>query len=1204
MFSSFRNLLGRFLNRTTLTILLLLLLSLVIWYVGPLFAMSLANAQWQPLGPEWVRWMVIASIWLLWLLKRLIHWWRQRNINGALLGQLAKMQATPADGQAAGTQEVAELNKRFKEASDILKKTRFSSNDKKGLLAGLSKQYVYQLPWYAFIGAPGSGKTTALINAGLTFPLADQFGKAAIRGIGGTRNCDWWFTNEAVLIDTAGRYTTQESNQSVDKAEWMGFLNLLKRFRPRQPLNGVLLTLSVSDLLQMNAQEREVHAATLKARLNELREGLGVQFPVYVLVTKTDLLSGFQEYFLNLNREDRAQVWGFTLPYDPKAAPPAVREVFNTEFDLLYQRLNDGMHARLLAEPDLSRRALAYTLPQQLAGLRDVLGRLLASVFSESKFNEQPLLRGVYFTSGTQEGTPFDRVLGAMQRTFRIPTKLAGAENQGGTGKSFFLQDLLQKVIFPEHFIAGRNLGAETRMRWLRRAGMAACGLLFVAANVAWSPWVSYGNNVDYINEVDGKAQLLRTSVDAIPAVASEDATTLLPLLNQAREVAWSSKFNFNQVPWGYRYGLYQGYKLDAAGQIAYTRLLDEAFLPRIATRLEALLRNAPPDNSDYLYQALKAYLMLGGAGRFDADALKLWINSDWDHAVSATVEQRQQLNSHLDALMGNRVVISPFPLNQELVRKAREILNQQPPANRTYSRIKARLLGPDPAEFTIASVAGIEAPNVLTRASRQPLNVGIAGLFTLKGYPLFQKEVAAALADIGAEDAWVLGRAKPNAASVLNPGEVMQQSQQITRLYLTEYAKIWQDYLADVRLIPRNGLAETIQVTRVLASAESPLLLLTRAAARETTLINTDSSAGTRVDQALTRLDRLKQEVTRAATLGIGGPTGSTGLDDKIEMIVQGPFTPLHAITKGAPGTAQIDLLSKVLDDFQASLVAADSALRGGTVPRTQDAENRLRSEAARMPAPVRAVLEALVTQASQQVAGGARSSASANVKGGVGQTCAAVISGRYPFSRGAQQDVQANDFAQVFSPGGLMDDTFQKNLAPFVDTSKATWAPRPGPEGAAAGSAGDLAQFQRASIIRDAFFAPGSRSMKFDLIVRISQTGGADKVELDIDGQSIIATPGNDGSKRVSWPGVRGTNQVRLLVGGKATPALATEGAWALHRLIDRGQVQGGTPPERVVVNFVAEGRNISIEFTAQSVRNPLRLPQLEGFSCPGRG
>lgn len=1203
MLSSIRRFLGYFINGTTLAIVFLLLSSLLVWYVGPLLAISLSSARLEPLAPEWVRWSVIAVIWLLWLAKVAIRWWRHRNMNEALLSQLVKLQTPPAgEGPAAGSREVAELGRRFEEAAGVLKKMRFAASDKGGVLAGLSQQYLYQLPWYAFIGAPGSGKTTALLNAGLTFPLADQFGKAAIRGVGGTRNCDWWFTNEAVLIDTAGRYTTQESNEVTDKAEWQGFLGLLKRFRPRQPLNGVLLTLSVSDLLQMSAQEREVHAATLKSRLAELRESLGVQFPVYVLVTKADLLSGFLEYFLNCTREERAQVWGFTLAYDPaNTTTVAVRDIFTREFDLLYQRLNDGMHERLLAEPDLSRRALAYSLPQQLSGLRDVIGRLLASVFSESKFNEQPLLRGVYFTSATQEGTPFDRVLGAMQRTFGVASKVTGVEASAGTGKSFFLQDLLQKVVFPEHFIAGRNLAAERRLQLMLAAGIAACAALFVLANIAWSPWVSYGNNSRYVEEIGAKAQALRAAVETIPATPDENAAALLPVLNQARSVAWSDQFDFASAPWRYRYGLYQGPKLDTAGQIVYSRLLDEAFLPRLATRLESLLRNAPPANPDFQYQALKAYLMLGGTGRFDAGALKLWIRADWDRTLASfTVEQRKQLDEHLDALMRDKVVISPFPLNQELVRSARAVLNQQPPANRTYSRIKARLLGPDPPEFTIAGVAGPEAPNVLVRASRQPLNAGIPGLFTTRGYPRFQKELAAAMADMGLEDAWVLGRAAPSAkVAPPNPVELMQQTQQVTRLYLTEYAKLWQDYLNDVRLIGRGSLSDTIAVTRLLASVDSPLLLLTRAAAKETTL-RADSGSGTRVDQAMDKLGRLKQEVTAAAGMA-GGLNAPTGLDDKIEMIVQGPFSALHNVTRGAPGTAPIDALGKVLEEYLASLVAAESALRGGTIPRTQDAENRLRAEAARMPQPVRGVLEALVAQATQQIAGGTRSSASASVKGGVGQTCAAVIAGRYPLSRRATQDVQPNDFAQVFAPGGLMDETFQKNLAPYVDTSKATWTPRPGPEGAAAGSASDLAQFQRASVIRDAFFAPGSRSMKFDLIVRVVQLGGADKVELDIDGQVISATAASDGSKRISWPGIRGTNQVRLTV-GKAAP-LSTEGAWALHRLIDRGQVQGGTSPERVLVNFTVDGRTVGIEFTAQSVRNPLRLPQLESFACPGR-
>ena len=62
------------------------------------------------------------------------------------------------------------------------------------------------------IGPPGSGKTTALINSGLKFPLARGATPEAVAGVGGTRYCDWWFTEDAVLIDTAGRYTTQDSD--------------------------------------------------------------------------------------------------------------------------------------------------------------------------------------------------------------------------------------------------------------------------------------------------------------------------------------------------------------------------------------------------------------------------------------------------------------------------------------------------------------------------------------------------------------------------------------------------------------------------------------------------------------------------------------------------------------------------------------------------------------------------------------------------------------------------------------------------------------------------------------------------------------------------------------------------------------------------------------------------------------------------------
>jgi type VI protein secretion system component VasK len=129
------------------------------------------------------------------------------------------------------------------------------------------------LPWYLIIGPPGCGKTTALVNSGLRFPLADQFGKNAIEGTGGTRNCDWWFTDEAVLLDTAGRYTTQDSYAEVDSAAWGGFLGMLKKYRPRRPINGVLVALSLADLIQQSDAEREQRLSQrLLRRLQEERD--------------------------------------------------------------------------------------------------------------------------------------------------------------------------------------------------------------------------------------------------------------------------------------------------------------------------------------------------------------------------------------------------------------------------------------------------------------------------------------------------------------------------------------------------------------------------------------------------------------------------------------------------------------------------------------------------------------------------------------------------------------------------------------------------------------------------------------------------------------------------------------------------------------------------------------------------------------------
>ncbi|TJV46538.1 MAG: type VI secretion system membrane subunit TssM, partial [Mesorhizobium sp.] len=212
------------------------------------------------------------------------------------------------------------------------------------------RNFLYEVPWYVVIGPPGAGKTTALVNSGLNFPLAGSGHAQPVAGVGGTRSCDWWFTDQAVLIDTAGRYTTQDSNAQSDKKSWLAFLSLLKGYRTRQPINGVILAISLADLISLDDRQLAVHVVEIRSRLREIHETLKIQFPVYLLFTKADLVSGFMDYFGGFDEQRRRKVWGATFQTADRSKNMAGEAP--AEFDALAKRLAEEMADRLQEEAD------------------------------------------------------------------------------------------------------------------------------------------------------------------------------------------------------------------------------------------------------------------------------------------------------------------------------------------------------------------------------------------------------------------------------------------------------------------------------------------------------------------------------------------------------------------------------------------------------------------------------------------------------------------------------------------------------------------------------------------------------------------------------------------------------------------------------------------------------------------------------------
>ena len=532
------------------------------WFAGD----AVALGDWRPLEGPVERGVFVAAVVIAWLGWEIYRRRRALRDNVRLLDGLAGGVADQ-DSAARAAHEIEVLRQRFEEALGVLRKARFRGADGE-------RRTVSELPWYMFIGGPGSGKTTALLNASLRFPLGDPRAGDTLQGVGGTRNCDWWFTDEAVLLDTAGRYTTQSSDKQADAAAWMGFLDLLKRSRPRQPLNGAIVTLNAADLVHWNDEELSTYAAHVRDRVAELYARLGVRLPIYLMVTKTDLLAGFSEYFSEFDSSARGQVWGMTFAVDEFAADPhAVVARFDDEFRLLEHRLYAMLPARLQEERDLQRRAAVYRFPQQFRGTAPLIAHFLEAAFSTGWSGELPLLRGVYFTSGTQEGSPIDRVLGTLARNFNLERKVQPPTL--GSGKSFFLRRLLKDVVFGESGLAGADQAGERGRRVGRGVALAAMAAASVLLVAGWT--VSFFGNLQRIEGVAARTAEAKRELDALAGAQPGDEARVVTVLNKLRDLRQGSG------TWSTGLGLSQDAKLDAQAERAYQNALREMLLPRLA---------------------------------------------------------------------------------------------------------------------------------------------------------------------------------------------------------------------------------------------------------------------------------------------------------------------------------------------------------------------------------------------------------------------------------------------------------------------------------------------------------------------------------------------------------------------------------------------------------------------------------------------
>ncbi len=367
---------------------------------------------------------------------------------------------------------------------------------------------VYKLPWYLIVGEPGSGKTEAVRHCNVGFPpgLQDE-----LQGAGGTINMNWWFTNHAVMLDTAGRLMFEEIKPG-ESSEWREFLQLLRRNRPNCPVNGLLLVIPAESLIRDTTDDISKKAGKIAQQLDVIQRTLDVRFPVFILITKCDLLSGFREFFEGLNNpQTQHQMIGWTNP-EPRDAvfqPSKVTDYLQTVVDRVSKR-RLGLLRDPVPEKEGGKRAdevdALYGLPHSLSLIGPRLRSYLETIFVAGEWSAKPLfLRGIYFTSAMREGAALDQELAQALGVALddLPEGRAWERE-----RAYFLRDMFMEKAFREKGLVTRATNTNKLVR-RRRLFLYGSGILAFLAllGLSYAGYMSLKESVGQQSLLWGQAK-------------------------------------------------------------------------------------------------------------------------------------------------------------------------------------------------------------------------------------------------------------------------------------------------------------------------------------------------------------------------------------------------------------------------------------------------------------------------------------------------------------------------------------------------------------------------------------------------------------------------------------------------------------------------------------------------------------------------
>lgn len=1102
----------------TLTLLSILsLLSAAIWVYGP----HLAWGNFTPLAQPEKRGYVIACIFLIWVLEFLII---DMDLPNPFQFKDSFIQ-----------KKLLACQNRFRGAMQFLKKTTVSKN---GKFVRLS-----QLPWYLLIGPAESGKTSLLAQSNVHFILQRQFPQTKPL-IEPSEHCDWWITRDAAIIDVPGKYLSSINvapngqKPASYPVLWKFFLQLIKRQRGKQGINGLIIALPLPELMkEADPKKYQLLIDSFFQRINELHQLFPHHIPFHLLITKCDLLTGFNEYFSELGTDEAAQAWGITL--SDVAGSEKMYQAFTQRFNILIKKLNEQLLMRLHQERNAAARPHIKDFPLEVERLKESSLEFIKKLIAQCKGLQ---LQGVYLSSSTQ-----------LQPESQETALISPSQAMQGNIQLFQAPELINRPYFIKQFLTHSLSGLkmdDSRFIWKRRAAYvtsaSAIALTAIMLGRDFQQGIKHVYAIQhYITEYQLAAQQFQTQ--------EERLTRTLALLDNLHQSSKQPEFKLDLS----HFLSFYSYKSQETTNLIYLQTLQTILVPEIKSYLEEYLRVPINKNTDSIYTALKAYLMLGDPNHFQARFVTNTVRSILPKTIND--EAANHLSRHL--MLAFNTKQKPQALNPELIKKTREFLMTTPSLSLSYMILKN--INNNNIESGVN--LGVNNQNSVFISLQNMQDIPI--MFTAKGFPsIFSQELATA-AQESIRGNWVLGLLNQ---SENNPAAIQTLFEQLRTAYVNNYVDVWETSLANIQLTPAADLEKLDATIIQIIGNTSPLLQLLQTL-RNNTFFQPIAAASPRLQTLCVLLDKNKQSQQQLYQIF----AGLNQLHQQLRSVT----------TASNPRKAAFDIVSKRMQN---------------TSP---DAIMQLRLIAEKNPEPIKNWLNKIADDTWHLLTEEAGNYLNTAWQTDVLRFYQADIANRYPFTSSNPQDVDLKKFTAFFGNPGVMVGFYNQYLHFLIDTSHPDWHWKSVGNDKFPLSNETLHQIQQAMRIHHTFFPNGDNKLYMQFALEPHQFGkNVKSVKLMVSDKQIIDEKTKVDAPHVfTWPGKNniGTSVQFTLFDQKVIDR-QFPGEWGWFKLVSQS-FESAVTKKQLLINLSQNEVPVKYYVFTEGTANPFLTIDLKRFHLP---